>query len=395
MKTHHTYLEYISFLFEDKLKDSLFCLIRDEKQYSYHLKDIEKCSIVEKEQHSSVVKAFINDFKSYLTNNTPLNFIYGNNVDIYYHFSQSIFHHIIHEDPFNTLDFSVEKPTVQELLKIGQLFKEGTIRLDTIFDRVKDAIDVDVEKYKDFLLFMATIPNHHLFLKNLIPMNTIKSEVGTFTRVFQNETDSKVKDAFITYLENRKDFIVKIDSKPFEEYLLYRIKKGFAPKYWSEFMFALPNLKEKELEVVKDDLIEFSNEKMYHLNINKGALYKLCPSILNDQELSRVVESITKVIDANKPAEVNMVHYYSMLNDIKIMFSGNIDESYLHKFSNLYQKMFGEYNSDNVVKFSMDGDDRAIALLNNVKYLNKAAETHWMDVMLEPSSNKKNKKIKM
>lgn len=392
MKTSHTYLEYITFLFEDKLKNSIFGLVKDENMYSYHLKDIEKCSRIEKEQHLTIVDAFLNDFKSHFINNTPLNFVYGDNVEIYYHFSHSIFHHIIHEDTFNNQDFSVEKPTSEQLLKIGHLFKEGTIRVDTLIDNLTSTADVNWKDYKDFILFMMTISNEHSFTDYNSIIRNIKAEVGTFAKLFSSEQDKKVKDTFKIYLGNRQDFIKKLDSEPLEEYILNRIKKSLAPKYWSEMLFAFSHLENRKIGVVKDNLIEVDPENIYHLNFNKGALYNFCPSILNEKDLINIFGIITKAIDGHKPEEIHMLHYYQMADDLKVMFSGNIDQTYVTKVGDLFQKMLEQYNSDNFIK-TVQGKEEEV-FQHNIEFLNQSAKMLWLDVMLDKNNNKK-KKLKL
>lgn len=396
MKNLHTYLEYITFRFENNLKkDSLFGLIKNTKPYHYHLKDIHDCSFSEQQQQLSTVDDFFKDLKSHFVNNTPLHFIYNNNENIYYHFSSSIMRHIVHEDFFDEESFTVIPPTVKELLKVGNLFKEGTIRVDSVFDVIPKGVDINGQEYQDFILFLMSIPNKHLFDNNQISVNVINSEFCAFTNMFKSETNPKIKDAFKVYLENRKEFIEKIDSKSLEESLLIRIKKSFAPKYWSEFIFAFPNLQEQNKGISKDNLIEFDQENIYHLNLNKGALYKFCPSILNEQDLIQIIASVTQAINDNKPQEISMIQFHCMPNDIKIIFSGSVDSSYLNKVGNLYQLMLDEYNSENIIKFTKDKEEFELALINNTEYLDKASKKNWLSVMLEPTNDNKKKKLKL
>jgi hypothetical protein len=347
-----------------------------------------------KEQNLDTVEEFLKDFKSYMEGKSPLQFIYKDNVNLYYHFSREIFNKLFYDNAFDPSTNPSEGPTVDQLLKIGQLFKEGTIRADSVFNDMPRGLDKNGRDYKDFLLFLMTIPNDHLFENNQISVNTINHETSHFTNAFKSSTDPKVKDTFKIYLENRKEIIKNINSPSLEKNLFERIKKAVAPKYWSELVFAFPSLVEPK-GVVKDTLVDFDDEKIYHLNLNKGAIYKLCPSLINNQDLMFAFRLIHDSIMDNKPQEISMIHHYEMKSDIKIIFSGkDIDDSYLGKIGELYRKMLDQYNNDEVIKLISEDNSKHVYSCNK-EYLDNSAKMLWLDVMLDPSVVNNKKKLKM
>jgi hypothetical protein len=416
MTNNRTYFEYITYKFEDLLKNNLYVIAKGPSEHSYELKESNYCSLIDQKRHLTTVDCFMEDLKSYLYNNTPLNFIYKNNVELYRCFSESLFGNIYRNNPFykekfdenSTFDRLLEvlepskkyanwEPTVEQLIKLVSLFKEGTVRIDSFFDELPRGVDSQGRSYTDFVLFLMTIPNKHLLENNPAIIRAVGAEISGFTQFFKAETDTKVKDALKIYLTHRVEEFEKINNTILEQSLFNRIKKAIAPKYWSELIFAFPTLRTDNSElIVSENLIEMPLDKIYHLNLNKAAFYKTCPSVLNERELIETFQLITKAIELNKPTEIDMLYHYSMKNDIKIIFSGhNIDESYLGKIGNLYEKMFFEYNSDNVIKFSNDLKKDEI-LSHNIEYLNKVAEMFWLEALLDNNiSDNKKKKLKM
>jgi hypothetical protein len=422
MKNNKTYYEYITYKFEDLLKNSLFVIAKGANEHSYLLKNKDHCSLIDQKKHLSTVKSFMYDLQSYLYNGTALNFVYENNLYLYTSFSQSLFVNLFRNNPFHkeeydessdfnnllevfnqTKKYSNWEPTVEQLIKVVSLFKEGTIRVDNLFDELPRGLDSQGRDYKDFLLFLITIPNTYLLENIEKTIRTVNAEISGFTNFFNSETDINVKDALKEYLRNREKAFEQINdnkqiaSKALEKSLFNRIKKAIAPNYWSELVFAFPNLRNESKGLIpSENLIEPATDKIYHLNLNKATFYKNCPSVINEQDLLDVIELITKAIDLNKPNEINMFHYHPMNNDIKIIFTGvNIDESYLNKIGNLYKEMIAEYNSNNVIKFSHELKKEEI-VLNNTEYLNKAAKMLWLKVLIEnDSSDNKKKKLKM
>jgi hypothetical protein len=388
------YFEYISSKFELLLKHSLFGLAKGERVHSYCLVDLDHCSQSVKEQNLDTIEEFLKDFKSYMEGKSPLQFIYKDNVNLYYHFSREIFNKLFYDNAFDPSTNPSEGPTVDQLLKIGQLFKEGTIRADSVFNDMPRGLDKNGRDYKDFLLFLMTIPNDHLFENNQISVNTINHETSHFTNAFKSSTDPKVKDTFKIYLENRKEIIKNINSPSLEKNLFERIKKAVAPKYWSELVFSFPSLVEPK-GIVKANLVDFDDEKIYHLNLNKGAIHKLCPSLINNQDLMFAFRLIHDSIMDNKPQEISMIHHYEMKSDIKVIFSGkNIDDSYLGKIGDLYRKMLDQYNNDEVIKLISEDNSKHVYSCNK-EYLDNSAKMLWLDVMLDPSVVNNKKKLKM
>jgi hypothetical protein len=388
------YFEYISSKFELLLKHSLFGLAKGERVHSYCLVDLDHCSQSVKEQNLDTIEEFLKDFKSYMEGKSPLQFIYKDNVNLYYHFSREIFNKLFYDNAFDSSTNPSEGPTVDQLLKIGQLFKEGTIRADSVFNDMPRGLDKNGRDYKDFLLFLMTIPNDHLFENNQISVNTINHEISNFANAFKASSEPKVKDTFKIYLENRKEIIKNINSPSLEKNLFERIKKAVAPKYWSELVFAFPSLVEPK-GIVTANLVDFDDEKIYHLNLNKGAIYKLCPSLINNQDLMFAFRLIHDSIMDNKPQEISMIHHYEMKSDIKVIFSGkDIDDSYLGKIGELYRKMLDQYNNDEVIKLISEDNSKHVYSCNK-EYLDNSAKMLWLDVMLDPSVVNNKKKLKM
>lgn len=387
------YYEYISSKFELLLKHNLFALAKGEQEHTYCLKELDKCSIQERKDNLDNIEEFLKDLDSYMDGRASLQFIYKDNVTLYYYFSREIFNKLFYENPFSNKT-QPETPTVDQLLKIGQLFKEGTVRVDDIFNDIPRGVDKNGRDYKDFLLFLMTIPNEHLFENNQISVNTINHEISNFTNAFKSSIDPKVKDTFKIYLGNRKRIIEKINSPALEQNLFGRIKKAVAPKYWSELVFAFPSLVQPK-GIVKDNLVEIADEKVYHLNLNKGAIYNLCPSLINNQDLMFAFRLIHDSILDTKPQEITMIHHYEMKSDIKVIFSGkNIDDSYLGRIGDLYKKMLDQYNNDEVIKLISEDNSKHVYSCNK-EYLDKSAQMLWMDVMLESSVVNNKKKLKM
>lgn len=406
MNKHENYLDYICAHVEGILGRNL-CIIKNEQLNTFYFKSVDDCSLSEKQQNVILIKEFMHRFKEYMTNDSPLHISYIGNKNLYYDFFNRLSSNLYNSDPYNYLPKPRIIPTVDELLKIGNLFKEGTSEIDYLINQLpkeNNGFDIHGKRYTDFVSLLITIPNNHLFEDNhkstvsgytdYVNKRIINNEIAAIRSIFNFESDINIKNSIITYLKNRKPFLEKISDKQIEEHLFDWIKNSIHPNYWYEASLEFPNLHNTIKGTNSPHLFEIDNSPIFHFNLNKTIIHQICPSILNDDELKKVVQIITHAINKNKPEKINMVQFYFMTDEIKICFSGKeLNKSDVLRIGKLYEQMLYQYRSDNVLKFVPFQQGQTIAS-HNVQYLDNVSQVLWLELLLEKKTNDTQKIIR-
>lgn len=149
---------------------------------------------------------------------------------------------------------------------------------------------------------------------------------------------------------------------------------------------------------MKEKIFTINTNPVYCVDISKSVLFNLCPNIVKDDDIFKMMALIKVVLNSTKPAYVyNMVlsRKEDYCDNLQLYLSGkDFNEDLIFKIINVWEKMISTYNSENLNYEPnldlMDYDEMSEYFMNSntVKedFLKKFAATYWFDLELGDAS---------
>lgn len=427
-KYYENFIDAVYKIIKNKVKykyDLGYCIVQGTKPHTYQLQSLKLSTTEEKKNNPQMMEIFINDLREHLFNNKPFKILpkeasYYINSGFDY---DELFSNLIRSFFNAARDKSTKEviPSFKQFEKTLNCFSPILNSISNLFDEVyhhNEYIGDDFDKYFYTILSLENnyqyylgaeeeyigsniddeiknLADHYLYLKedyeeedydehgNLIPGKVLMSKL--------------IKPGLINYFTKRKDYLLKITNQDENIDILQKIKYILDPKDWKEISLYLPNLiSHDNSEDVGKNLIEINNKPIFQFNVNIRNCLNNSPTIVTNKDLYETTTLIANSLNDTKPEGIDYVEALHLKQGIILILSGDkLNQDYASNICNIFEKMVSEYNSDNINKILNKNDED---IEGNKKYLDKAAETYWLESELcntniNTNSKRKVKKI--
>lgn len=383
---------------------------------AYYFDEERDFSYRKKLQHQEDLKTFITDFKDYLFWNSKLE-ILGKALPRSFVLELSIYIYDSHShDPIYPPRPII--PSVEEFTKIIKCFGSHIQSIDLLIHNAPSSING--KHINSYLKEVLSLNNKELLSKLHFDdfKEVVNDELSILANRFINEKDPEIKDGILNYLSNRESILEKNKDKNFEIDLFKQLKAILHSDYWAEVQDYFPNMrKEKNKPTEFTNAFILNSNPIYYIDLNKDYILGISKSIITDKDFSNMISSITESINLHKPDNIDFITPTPINGQLKVFISSaDLTQDMVIKIGKLFESMIMEYNSDNVIQtgnYSGNIDeieynsDNVISTGNyrgnideiiskNQKYLNKVAETYWLELEIDvnPTTNI-NKKLKI
>lgn len=381
-KSSKPYYEHVvssiySILSNNSSPNSLrYCVVKDNGKYL--IKNASHSSNKENYAHIIVLQDFEEDLKNHLLSNSTFELKFLNEGTLYrdlfdklarnlYEYSGSDRKINDDFDPFEPFNRSYSRPSIEEFKKVINCLSPIII---SIYPLIRNTPE------QDYIIPVMELHNEKFFDSAITKKikEIIETDISAFDSIsFANE--DILKDGFNTYLSNKKEQLQKINDKYFEKMLWSKFRKILSHEDWDDIANHLPNLRKKPEEL--KNLLNISPRPIYCIDIDIDAILDISLTIIDSQELTKVMKKISESINLFKPEYIDFIQFNASNDCMNITMSGlDLKEESAVKVIKLFEKMIYEYNSNNVIKSSSFENE-------NQLYLDKAAETLWLSIELE------------
>lgn len=393
---YSTYYEHITQNIHEILLDSQnrrYCVLHGEEKNSYYIKSSEDVTNDEKASNRLVLRDFLSDFNNHLVSNKPFKILFQNNQSLYNHFFLELQpklykYHNGEEgvysdddfDPFESPSFS-SKPSIEEFTKVMKCLEPLIFSIKPIAKNLSDT---------NYAPTLMNLHNADAFKdKNIKEIkDIIESDMLVLSSNFLSDSRIEIKNGFNNYIGNKQYLFKQINDKQFEKATWACVRRALVSEYWNEIAEKLPNLKNQSEDT--GSLLILSNKPIYCIDIDVDAILDISLTILNHHELTKVMNKLSESVILHKPASIDSIQFNSNDGKMNIVTAGeHLNQDLANQIAHLFVKMIKEYNSSNVIKEIKYTDE---VEEKNKKYLDKLAETLWLDIELGNSSINSNKK---
>ena len=362
-----------------------------DQPHVYSVDKLDGFSSTQREHGKEIFNEFIKDFKAHLLSDAPFKLVYKNYFpnSLIMGISDYLYNSYFRDDYLPRKNLN---PTLEQFTKVLKCFEEV---ISTTFllslEVPRDMKDIN-PNYFIKAIFSLDNKKYYENLKEQEFHEVAKGELDQLYNHFYNEKDPLIKESLIIYLKNRETTLEKFPNVQLQ--ILEQVKAIVHSDYWSEISLYFPNLKKKDLNKEKT-VFNTNINPVYFIEINKDYIMNASPTIITNADFSNMISLVTKSIVLNKPDNIDFIEVSEINNRIKLFVSGvDLNQDKVHKIGDLFELMINEYNSDKIVKYSnyytIKNDSIKEA---NKDYLNKAAETYWLNLELEKNNliKRKNK----
>jgi hypothetical protein len=386
-------LEKISSILNDSKGNpyiTRYCINKNETDNSYRIDCAGQITLNSQKSYLALEKDFVNNLMEHLNNDKPFKLKYSKNEDLLNHFFEKVSSHfyVINDIRHYSQPNNFIIPTIEEFEKLIKCFEPTLTTIKPFVRAIPIHRKEDKHPYLDFIDVVMSLHNDNFYLNksDVQIKKIIRDELSSLTSQFYAENEPAIAQGIKSYLSKKTKLLEKINDKNFEIELYEVIKNIIHSDLWSDVALFLPSFSNKNKKIDNQNIFLAPNNQIFHVNLNKEAIFNISSSIIIDKDLEETIKIINLAINKSKPKDIDLIQAINSNGNFKLIMSGlDMDNDKISKLCNLFQDMIYEYNSDNVSKKGSISKDE---IENNEKYLAVFAETLWLNFELRKNNEK-------
>jgi hypothetical protein len=367
------------------------CVVKDKENNGYLIKSFSNSSDKEKKEHLLILQDFESDLKEHLFYDKPFKIIFQDEKKLYDEIFERLNRKLyeysgekqeVSDDDFDPFEHDEYfRPSIEEFKKVVKCLEPLVFSFYPIMKSLPDLQYAKTIMELDNKKAFENKSNEQI--KDILEYDSL-----AISSLSHDNDDLEIKSAINTYLYNKNSVFKKINNKHFEKLLWSNLKANFIEDYSIELANKFPNLLNQAENL--NSVVNLSSTKIYCVNIDVQSVLDKCLHILDYKELSKVMTRLNESVSLYKPKDINFINVVNENEKVNIIIGGHeLNENLAINIGNIFERMIYEYNSNNVSR-------KTHSFQKDKEFLNKAAETFWLDIELDNQIlENKQKKLKI